>query len=175
MTHATRRKDCRLSRPSVWQVDSAAHSAIQPVYSPSLDVPMHMRDRTKCARSASQKWPLCRMRLRDRPPHEARTEEGAILQRLERHGAAVPQSASSKVERLWWPRYRPLRGMDGSSYILARHGADLQTRTHNRARGRERQLRAEQLHLDSSRGAIKESPSCLRVEGEAERQAKAFA
>lgn len=165
MKHAVhrsdRRDDRRLDRPP-----SSAEQSFQPSRMVLQMCMRHGKERPGCA---SQERSVERLRVFSaRSPHEARNAEGAVLPGVVRHGQTLPQPGSSSMARLRGARDQCVRSVARSSRVLAGHGLDLPAWSQYRARRCQRQLRAGQLHLDSTLASIEKSQASERMARQAE-------
>src|SRR5262249_20048059 len=96
---------------------------------------------------------------------DPRDERSSSLSAMGADTSQVLCFFSSGLSPLWRSRYSRLRRMAGLSDILARYGSDVSERPFCRTCGRERPLRAWQLHLGANVRASKKPAPSLRVAG----------
>src|SRR5262249_49364118 len=135
-----------------------------------LAVQMQLRDQEKRLGPEFEKWAFERLRLYEAAcRNEARYAAHGVLQSVARDVEPLLQQQQPSMAELWWPRHTCMRRLVRPCRILARYGAELSGRADHRAHRQQRQLRSQQLHMDSPRRSGKEPASSKRVEGQTQR------
>lgn len=127
----------------------------------ALVVPLRLRHRTRCCLHNPQQWRLHVVRLQYRnfgktAVFEAWHDQHEAEYDMADHAGAMPTTYRQRISQLWRQRHSDLPGMGHVRRLLARYGTDVSRRARHRAHRQQRQLRAKQLQMDTSRRASEE-------------------